>query len=151
MDGHLQHLLFNDLLEPGFVQLLVGRNIDTHDQRAVILGFQSEYALPCLTELKPQIIQVEFIIHLLGSDGKYLEFLNLSGIRAPNAEVRRHEYFFLNLLGGSLRRVVADNHSVAAHECLYPVYSTNLLHPCLESHGTAVAFDGSEVFYPYGL
>ena len=65
--------------------------------------------------------------------------------------MRRHKDLFLNLFGSGFGGIVADNDRVAAHKSLDAMYAADVFHPGLESHGTAVAFDGFEVFDFDGL
>ena len=116
------------------------------DKGAVVLGFDPEDALPALAELESQVVEIQFIIHLLGPDCQDLQPGEFLRVGRPDPEVGRDEDLLLDFFGGSLCRVITYDYAVASHIGTDPMDPADLFHPGLEGHGTAVALDGFEVF-----
>ena len=146
MDRHLEHLFIYHFPEPLLGKLLVGGDIDMDDKGAVVLGFDPEDALPALAELESQVVEIQFIIHLLGPDCQDLQPGEFLRVGRPDPEVGRDEDLLLDFFGGSLCGIITNDYAVASHIGTDPMDPADLFHPGLEGHGTAVALDGFEVF-----
>ena len=144
-------LLLDYLLEPGLINALRVVHIHANDQRACKLALEPVYLAAGLPEYSSKVLKVALFVHALCADHCHLQCFYGSWIKLLNLALRWYIKRLSDLLRTGHLCIIKDVCRLLSYEYSYAMDSVDLLHLCLESHCTSVAFQGAQAIKSRGL